>query len=306
MKKYRKIPLVILALVVLAVVIGIEENWRGERDWKAFLQAHQARGESIDVQPLIPPPVPDDRNFAMTPLLAPLFDRDPSYANGLKLILDFPAIKGKTLPLQGSIATGKHLSLEEWQVYSGTDVVDWLKQFDAQLSEISDASRRPYSRFPVEYGKGIWVISPHLPPLRELANLYTLRACAELQAGQADKALEDVRTIFRLADSVKDEPLMISQLVRETMWLRGVQVVWEGLGSEHWTDTQLRVLQADLANADFLKDLQLAFQGERASMNATLAEMATHPERPALTDDESGQRALKHITPNGIFHRRSE
>ena len=37
----------------------------------------EAKGEHFDTARLIPPKVPDDQNFAMTPYFAPLFDLPP-------------------------------------------------------------------------------------------------------------------------------------------------------------------------------------------------------------------------------------
>lgn len=63
-------------LIGIGVVIGlfyVEENWRGERDWAKYKRNLAARGESLDRRAFIPPAVPDSENFAVTPLLAPLF-----------------------------------------------------------------------------------------------------------------------------------------------------------------------------------------------------------------------------------------
>ncbi len=289
------------------VALVFEENWRGERDWKAFVQEHKARGESIDFQPLVSPMVPDDQNFAMTPLLAPLFQGNPAsreyqeYTRSLMTKLSFPVVPGKKLPQFGTI--GDRLNITAWQSYAGGDVLEWMKPFDAVLGEISESSRRPYARFPVQYEKGPLVAWPHLDPLRSLAHLYLVRAFAELNAAQTDKALEDTRTIFRLADSFRDEPEVLPQLARILIWQEGLQVVQEGLWTRRWTEGQLTLLQEDLARADFLKDLQLAFHGEQASINVSWARMMTHPEPPAQNGHSGTGAQLKRFTPNGFFYR---
>src|SRR5689334_4818964 len=62
------------ALVVVAIVLGLYENWRGRRNWEAFRAEWQAKGEVFDFAALVPPPPPAEQNFAATPLLAPLLD----------------------------------------------------------------------------------------------------------------------------------------------------------------------------------------------------------------------------------------
>ena len=170
------------------------------------------------------------------------------------------------------------------------------KQFHIPLDEISGAVRRPYSRFPVAYGQGLDSELPHLTPLGKLVTLFVLRAYAELDAGQTDQALADVETVFRIENSIKDEPLAVSQLVRITMLAQVQPVVWEGLEAHRWTDAQIVILQKDLANTNLPEGMQLSFRGERASFNVSVAQMTVRTE-----NGENEGAKLKRIVPNGIF-----
>src|ERR1035438_4865648 len=63
---------------LLGLLLGVglfyaEENWRGQWAWNRYKQAMAARGEPLELSAVAPPKVPDDQNFAMTPILAPLF-----------------------------------------------------------------------------------------------------------------------------------------------------------------------------------------------------------------------------------------
>jgi hypothetical protein len=58
-------------LILLVVVI---ENWRGKRAWNKFRAEWEGKGEQFELAAVIPKPVPDEQNFAMTPFLAPLLD----------------------------------------------------------------------------------------------------------------------------------------------------------------------------------------------------------------------------------------
>src|SRR5438876_1846813 len=64
-------------LFALACVFFAEENWRGRHAWDSCRRQIEAKGVILDWQKFIPPAVPDDQNFAMTPFLAPLFDFNP-------------------------------------------------------------------------------------------------------------------------------------------------------------------------------------------------------------------------------------
>jgi hypothetical protein len=61
-------------LITLAALVRTEENLRGKWAWKKCKRELEAQGEKLDWKEYIPPPVPDDQNFAMTPFLAPLLD----------------------------------------------------------------------------------------------------------------------------------------------------------------------------------------------------------------------------------------
>ena len=73
-----RIFLIAIACLVTPVALFYAvENWRGTRAWNKYRNEREAQGERFDIQALIPPPVPDDQNFAMCPLLKPLLDIIP-------------------------------------------------------------------------------------------------------------------------------------------------------------------------------------------------------------------------------------
>jgi hypothetical protein len=109
--------------------------------------------------------------------------------------------------------------------------------------------------------------------LNQFTRLFALRALAELSAGQTDRAMSDVKTIFQLADSVKVEPIIISQLVRIAILHHGLQVVWEGLAAHQWSESQLAAMQGDLQNMDILSCGYRSFRGERVVSSDLLEQM---------------------------------
>jgi len=62
-------------LGIILIVVGLlaEENWRGEWAWTRYKRKMAEAGQPIELSAVVPPRVPDDQNFAMTPFLAPLF-----------------------------------------------------------------------------------------------------------------------------------------------------------------------------------------------------------------------------------------
>jgi hypothetical protein len=92
-----------------------------------------------------------------------------------------------------------------------------------------------------------------------------LRACAELALGQNERALDDIKLILYLGDTVKAEPFIISHLVRIACAQIAVRPIWEGLAEHRWSDAQLEQLQARLEPNDFLADVQGPLHAERAA-----------------------------------------
>lgn len=283
--------LIVLAwtTTIIALVYG-EENWRGRRAWNKFRHEKEARGEQIDLKLFIPPPVPDEQNFAATPMVMSWFPK-PGVGDWTD---DYSRIRGKiraklkgdrgsrhfvdlvtwgaafTTVRSGETNRTRQFTTEEHDLESRTKaapaVLNGFKSSDAILEELRAASKRPFVRYPVAYDlDNPWgVLLPHLARIKEACARLQLKGCAELAAGQSDKALEDVKLILYLADSVKEEPFLISYLVRLVCVQVAIQPIWEGLAEHHWSDPQLQEIQARLQKFDFLPDMQRSMHGERA------------------------------------------
>ncbi len=147
------------------------------------------------------------------------------------------------------------------------DVAQALKVFDAQMAVVTEGTRRPYSIFPIAYEDGPATLLPHLAKIKELTTVFTLRAVARLESGQPDGALDDFRAALVLAESAKDEPLMISQLVRYACLQIALQTLWEGQVRHLWSDSQLQEFQDRLGAIDMLPGMRRALAGERIMMS---------------------------------------
>jgi hypothetical protein len=134
------------------------------------------------------------------------------------------------------------------------DVLLALSKYDPAIEELRQASELPYSRFPLNYDEedpGV-ILLPHLAMLKRSGQVLQLRAIAELQNGQSEKALADVKLNLRLADSVRTEPFVFTHLVRIAIVDIALQPVYEGLAEHKWSDAQLSELDAELSKPDFL------------------------------------------------------
>jgi hypothetical protein len=186
---------------------------------------------------------------------------------------------------RGNWLMAKKTDLREWQNYyrwlatktnefavpprpqtPAQDVLLALSKYDPAVEDLRAAAKLPASRFPLEYDKDdpAAILLPHLAAMKRSSQLLQLRAIAELQNGQGEKAFDDVKLSLRLADAVRKEPFIITHLVRIAVLQITLQPVWEGLAEHQWSDAQLAALDADLAKLDFLADYEFTVRSEPA------------------------------------------
>ena len=141
------------------------------------------------------------------------------------------------------------------------DVLLALSKYDSAIEELRRASRLPCSRFPVDYSVGTF---PPYTSLKAVASVLRLRAVAELNNGQIQTALADVRLILYLANSIRGEPGKWSLQNRLEIVEVAIQPLWEGLARRQWSEDQLVSLDNDLSRFDTLRDYNYAVRADLA------------------------------------------
>jgi len=299
---------VLLGLTLAVGLFYVEENWRGHRAWLNYQRELQIRGEPAEASSVIPPPVPEDKNFAATPLLAPLFQFIPgsqhwSDTNALTRAQGFAPWYDAAARV---LKTEKTAHSNSW-VLSRTDLAAWqaaflaatnkdskeyfaaevrstsiqevaegvlagLSETDPVLEELRANSHRPFSRFDLRYGEAnpAAIVLPHLASLKHICQILQLRASAELALGKMDQAYEDIHLIFFITDATRDEPILISHLVRMTEFRMALQPLTEGM--ERWSEPQLRAFQQRLQRFDFVGDLKRTLAAERVLLGCGVIE----------------------------------
>jgi hypothetical protein len=285
----------VAVLVTLVAVVVTEENWRGKRDWEAYKRAAEARGERFDWSALGSTNVPDSENLAKAPIFTYLntmvWDgasqdwrpRDTNALDPAKMSIyrgDGSAPEGKG----GSREQARLSNLENWQKYYRTtptngvnefpvasqpqspaaDILLALSKYDSAIEQLRVDCQRPYFRL-ASYSQNDREFSQlmtWLSRFKGMAQVLHLRAIAELNNRQEDKALEDIKLALRLDDHVREVPLLIGHLVSIAIASLTLEPVYEGLAEHRWNDAQVADLERSLAAKDFLADYQTAMRGE--------------------------------------------
>ncbi|MBX3743763.1 MAG: hypothetical protein KF833_00495 [Verrucomicrobiae bacterium] len=290
-------PLLVLLVLYVAItfVYGVE-NLRGALALRALHRDLQAQGLPIAPADLLPPPVPDDRNLAVIPLFSPLFAYD-SLPTGIRwhdtnayqraqkaFTYEDPRTpfqrfaKDRGTPV-GAWPDGQRLDLAVWQAYfaslpdrpepnpdasPGASVLAALDPLEDDLDQLRSAARsRPESLFPLHYEEGFHMLLPHMAVLRRTSELLRLRAVALLSEDRTDEALAETLLALRLSDAIRNEPILISLLVRVVIDRTALQSVWEGCLDRRWNESQLRTLQQAFATRRYLDDMATVLHGER-------------------------------------------
>jgi hypothetical protein len=311
-RHFKRFLFGLACFATLIALIYAEEDWRGKHAWEKFKREWEAKGEHFDFASVVPPPVPDDQNFAMTPVWIAeekyTFQNTPERAKAWygdriyseevsNIVSQLPvsvsglvgtnwwAYRTPSMPeVSGDWTKGGATDLKPWQAYyrdlertnpaaeipvapqpqsPAIDVLLALSKFEPVIEKLRAASALPCSRFPIKYDaeNPAAILLPNLAAVKRYAQVLQLRAIAEFQNGQSEKALEDVKLSLRLADAIRTEPFLISHLVRIAMVNLTLQPIYEGLAEHRWSDEQLVALAAELAKLNFLADYKLSMRG---------------------------------------------
>ncbi len=299
LKKILKVTtFVLVALVTLIVAIVVEENIRGKAAWNRHLRELEAKGDTLDILKVAPPPIPDEQNLAVAPLFAELMTA--SNQNQTRLALATRPLVSQ-MPTTGDWRRAQRVDLTQLRAaYSNENLLAAFEPARAILQEVADAcAARPQCRFPIQYEKGFACLLPHASIVNSMGKLLRLRAVAELDAGQTDAAAQDIRLTLRLGDAIKDEPLLISLMVRIAVLQAAMQPLWEGLADHSWSEAQLQQFQQDLAAINLMTHLDTAFHGERCMARWTLDVMLGNS---TLLDSLDGESRALRVMPSGWIY----
>ena len=334
-RNFRRFLFGVACILTLIALFYAEEDWRGKRAWDKHCQEWEVKGEKFSIAELAPPPVPDEKNFALAPLLKPALEftrttngvvwRDTNAYNHLQGIRADNVSAGQRnqrLPL-GSLEKGTLADLEACQEFyhgntnypqpatTGTaaaDILIALGKFDADIAGLREASaKRPEARFPIAYDHepAFEILLPHLTQMKGLCQLLQVRATAELAAGQSGEAFSELKLGFRLSDAIRDEPILIDHLVRIATLGINLQTVREGLARHAWSDVQLAELEKYLASVNLLAEYQHAMRGERAfgtsALNYIRRQGLRFNAHEWFTDSLSGEGFVSWM-PSGWFY----
>lgn len=160
---------------------------------------------------------------------------------------------------------------------AATVVLTALQVAEPELVPIREASGRPFCRFDYAWEEGFQMLLPNLAALKRIQQHLDLRIWALTTDGQTNAAFDETLVALRVSDWLRDDPLLISQLVHIAQAQIATESIWHGIAAHCWTDAQLQEFQKQLAQRDYLAGMALALEGERNGGIQTMDRWVRNP-----------------------------
>jgi len=156
----RRLLIGVAVLATLIALFYVEENWRGKRAWEQRKRDFVAKGEVLDWNAYIPPPVSDDENIMKAPKMADWFVKlkpGANITNGLRLSQSWTPLSAKTKPNQSKepvLLVRLVVVPANSSATNGADAVLWLDTTGAAelLGKFVQDAVGPYAISPQGFG----------------------------------------------------------------------------------------------------------------------------------------------------------
>lgn len=265
---FKAIVIAILSVAAFYIV----ELQLGERSWKAYQREAAANGRKIRLADFEVPGIPDEENFAAVPIFRSLFD-DALAVDRTHKLLKLPAWppQKKKEPKPDYLTGWQQAFVRAGWIpaasdNAASDVLMGLERMQPTLTEIRLACARPRTQWPIKWSDGAEAKAPILTALDRAGTALGLRARALLELGRSDEALDEIRNIARLAESLNDQPMLSFGAIRTRLWDVALERAEFGLKAHKWSASQVEAL-LKLFSINHLATWKVSLTGDRGLMN---------------------------------------
>jgi len=232
--------------LAVAAVKAIEKPSQQMERLDRRLAELKASGAPMSLAEAAPEPVPDEENGALLYMQA--FEELDKFESQKALYDPVPVEPGSERP---EVPTD--------------ELVRFFDESQSVYDLLRAAADRPRCRFPLNYADGIGCFSEHSTELRQCARYLRTRAIVMTRMGQSDEAMETASTLFDLAGSVREEPMLTSWLVTIALRQMALETVREMASTGRLEAPQLRALAQRAPWPDARQALARAYVGDRAT-----------------------------------------
>ena len=223
-----------------------------KREIAREVQKIKEKGEPTTIEELIPEEIPDEENGALV------------YRQAFKLKRDLEN-KYKTqwqyVPYEGSKVWEEVPEEEKETVRNLLLYNSDFQRFYQVLERASSMKCQFLAR--KDYEKGAALLLPHLRILRSCCRLLSAKAKLQGEKGAIDEALDTCLTSLKIDRSLSNEPLLISQLVRNALGQISLAALENVLEKGEGSEDLYQALIEEISNERKLQITYLGLLGER-------------------------------------------
>lgn len=291
-----------IALGTLLALAYAALDYMGRRDLARTKEELLARGEKLSLPQLAPPRIPDALNFFAAPIWKKQIAWAESETSGGDPFASAVTLEDgekwyRAATVGSSFESGRLTDLQALAETLSPDgggmsvaqrVLNAIAAREPYLPEIEEAAARPSGRYPIAYERNVGVRLSHLWSFTDLAKVLSLRAVTRMAGGDSAGAAGDLALMLKIAGFLKAEPLLISHLVRSSIFVLSVNAFWECTARGTWSEGDLAHLQMAFSRPDPLADFARSLRGERAMINDWFASTGLWNEEWRAMDSMSG------------------
>ncbi len=270
----------LLWLLVAAPLIGlVEERWRGQWSLSSWKHDQAAQGETFDAARLWPPVTAESVEFSNTfsEVIKKFPARVQAYAGQMSAMI--PDESGTAH--RGSQQACPPFSRQNQtvnQTNSWPELDDLLQQSQPALKQLRELLKHPPPG--IHYDVEKLLDGDALPSFvghRRAAQTLHASALNNLHNGYLEGATQDLAALLTLGKLGEQDPGLVSFMIRMAILGMSVDVCWDALQAEGWTELQLAGLQShclDITNV--LSQLPRTLEAERIARIHALAWFRSH------------------------------
>ena len=254
--KWAGLVFLVLGLVYAGLVVAGNMAVRREK------AALEAAGFPMRPEQVIPAAIPEEDNAA------------PLYNAAVKALKEQPRLESEGNDADGGSPNNLLDQLGRTAVafLKAPDDAEAAKNFETLvldprvtdfLASFERASALPGYRQENDYSKGAEMSLPHISDNLTVSQILAALALQQMRQGNTAAAWRTIEISFRFADTLRDEPLLISQLVRLSQQSIAIKAMKDAAAISAPSEDVSQMLQKQLSLFNGEKSAALALNGER-------------------------------------------
>jgi hypothetical protein len=259
MSRRRKILIVIGIIFAVAILIPVVRHYQLRFAVESYIAELKAKGEPMELEQVVPPPVPSELNSA------PIFWKATALLSTNDDVLNNnppPAMRGVT-PGRAMVGWAQPEIRSTDTTNSWEEVKKALERNGEALNLLVQITNSPLFDFNLQYTQRFEMLLTHLSLEKKATQKLAARAICDLHSGDVDSAVRNIHAMLALVSGTHEERTVISQLVRIAVAQIAVAATWELLQSPNLTNEQLVNLQSAWLDLDFIQSAEHALPVER-------------------------------------------